>query len=420
MVQAAFGEVDITPKPGIVKIGWIKEIISEEVIDPLYCRIAILQNEDSRIGFIQLDTLSVRWTQVNDIRRRIESATGRPGDSIMVSATHNHAGPAISNTGICKRDERYIEEMIGKIVAAYLDAVSSLRPVRIGFSSTFDFSIAHNRRVVMRDGTVKTHGTFDDIDALYLEGPIDPEIGFISIIDLNGTRLGSIINYACHPTHHGPTGELSAGYPGVLASEMKHRGYPVTLFLNGPCGNLHFTDPITGDSPEKEEIAGRLVEKVLALHGSITYEDESELTAAAKTIELPYRRVTQAEIEGNIRGAQRFVDPALYTRIIPHVLERIANRKVQPAEVQALRVGTVVIVGIPAEYFVEHGLRIKTSTWPKHTLVVSCTNGMVGYVPTMAAFGRGGYETTFSASSRLAPEAGDMLADAAIELIQAI
>jgi len=43
---------------------------------------------------------------------------------------------------------------------------------------------------------------------------------------------------------------------------------------------------------------------------------------------------------------------------------------------------------------------------------------MVGYVPHRQAFDRGGYETTFAASSRMAPEAGDILADAAIELIR--
>jgi hypothetical protein len=39
-------------------------------------------------------------------------------------------------------------------------------------------------------------------------------------------------------------------------------------------------------------------------------------------------------------------------------------------------------------------------------------------VPTRQAFERGGYETTFAGSSKLAPEAGDMLADAAIKLVR--
>jgi hypothetical protein len=41
---------------------------------------------------------------------------------------------------------------------------------------------------------------------------------------------------------------------------------------------------------------------------------------------------------------------------------------------------------------------------------------MVGYVPHAEAFARGGYETTFCPWSKLAPNAGDMLADAAVEL----
>jgi len=55
-----------------------------------------------------------------------------------------------------------------------------------------------------------------------------------------------------------------------------------------------------------------------------------------------------------------------------------------------------------------------------HALVSSCSNGMVGYVPTKDALKRGGYETTFGFGYKLAPEAGDMLADAAIELVQSL
>jgi hypothetical protein len=50
--------------------------------------------------------------------------------------------------------------------------------------------------------------------------------------------------------------------------------------------------------------------------------------------------------------------------------------------------------------------------------VVGLANGMVGYVPTPEAFRRGGYETTFADASRLAPEAGEMLFDAAISLLK--
>lgn len=44
-------------------------------------------------------------------------------------------------------------------------------------------------------------------------------------------------------------------------------------------------------------------------------------------------------------------------------------------------------------------------------------NGMPGYVPHREAFLRYGYEIPLCGSSRLAPEAGDLLVDCAIELI---
>jgi len=103
---------------------------------------------------------------------------------------------------------------------------------------------------------------------------------------------------------------------------------------------------------------------------------------------------------------------------MPKLLVRIRERKTQPAEVQALFVGNVAIAGIPAEYFVEHGLRIKEESYPTRALVAGHANGMIGYVPTKKAFERGGYETTFGGTSRMAPEAGDMLADAAIRIVR--
>ena len=75
-------------------------------------------------------------------------------------------------------------------------------------------------------------------------------------------------------------------------------------------------------------------------------------------------------------------------------------------------------VSIPAEYFVQLGLRIKEQSYPRRALVVAWANGMVGYVPHREAFLRGGYETTFGGHSRMAPEAGEILADSAVALVR--
>lgn len=91
--------------------------------------------------------------------------------------------------------------------------------------------------------------------------------------------------------------------------------------------------------------------------------------------------------------------------MIPRVLARMKASDGLDVEVQVLSVDDHDYAAIPAEYFVQNGLRIKEGAYPRHALVVSNANGMMAYVPHKKAFERGGYETTFP-GSQFAPEAG--------------
>ncbi len=417
-MKAGFAEIDITPPVGTHKIGWLKDIVSESVQDPLFARCAILEQGQERLAFIQLDLLSIRWTQVNDLRKRIQARYGFPGNRIMVVATHNHAGPAVSNIGAVARDEAYIESLVQKGVELFGAALKARRGAVMGFGSVLDFEIAHNRRIRMRDGTTKTHGSFSDSNALCVEGPMDPEVAVFGVKDLKGRWLGLLANYACHPTHFGDGTVLSAGYPGVFSRVLKAQGVPVAVFVNGAAGNIHHNNPMRAWNMEAEEAGSKLAADALAAVAKMAFTGKWALDGAAATVRLPYRKLTKAEMAGTVRGAQRFVDPAIYDRAMPKLAARIRERKTQPAEVQVLRLGGVMVAAIPAEYFVEHGLRIKEQAWPAHALVAGFSNGMVGYVPTVEAFKRSGYETTLGPPSRLAPEAGDLLADTALRLIR--
>jgi len=415
-MRAGFAEADITPPIGTLKIGWLMKIVSDRVNDNLFAHIAIFESNGTAVAFIQLDTLSVRWTFTNEVRSRISKKYGFPGEAIMVCATHNHAGPATSNTGEVERDEIYIESLTEKIVDAFGAALDSMQSAEIGFASVLEWEASRNRRAIMRDGTVCTHLDPGNTNFLRIEGPIDPEVAVVAARAKDGKLIGCMVNFGAHPTHFGGDGTLSAGYPGVLARLMKDNGCPVTLFLNGPCGNIQ--TPFSNDTSMGMDETGRLLaEDVKTALGKITYKEDAALAYESETVTLPYRTVTEDEIKGTVRGAQRFIDPAIYDRGMDALVERIKTRKTQPAEVQVLYMGEYAFVGIPAEYFVEHGLRIKEESYPIHALVVAQANGMVGYLPTAEAFKRGGYETTFAGSSRMAPEAGRMLADCAIRQI---
>lgn len=429
-MKAGFAEVDITPKHGTLKGGWWTYLPVKEIVDPLFARAAVFEGDGVCVGFIELDVLSIRWSTVNEIRRGIEAETGVCGKSIMVSATHNHAGPGLYKAvrvnpehtdwekkyRLYLRDEELIESIVRKCVQAFCIAWEGRQEALLGYDHAFEFRVAHNRRVVMRDGTVKTHGTFKDSNALYIEGPVDPEVGVLAAKSSEGRVLGCLLNYAAHPTHHGGNHVISAGYPGVISRLLKERGYGICLYLNGASGNIHTMDHRTRVDTTMDQAGTFLAETATKVLDSMAWSENWPLASESRTLQLPYREITDEEICGKSFGAQRFVDSTIYDVANPELVARIRQRKVQPVEIQAIHIGDVSFVGVPAEYFVEYGLQLKLAARPKRAYVVGQANGMIGYVPTREAFRRGGYETTFGPPSRMAPEVGEMILDAAIEL----
>ena len=91
---------------------------------------------------------------------------------------------------------------------------------------------------------------------------------------------------------------------------------------------------------------------------------------------------------------------------------------IEQLEVQVIALGDTAIVALPGEIFTELGRRIIAASPFASTMIVSIANGSHGYIPTKTAFSHGGYEPRFALPSRLEERAGDLLADAAIELLR--
>ena len=417
-MKAGFGRADITPALPCSKVGWIKDIRATNVLDPLHATALVLESGGRSLGFVSIDTLSVRRQTVALIREGI-TRLGFPGDNVMVSATHNHAGPAVCNEGDVKRDDAYLEFMTGRVIDAFRQALESRRDAEAGFGRAVEMSVAVNRRIVYRDGLVRTHGSLDNPDALFVEGPVDPEVSVMVIREPGGHVMGATVNYSLHPTFHGDDEYITANWPGAMAGILAGRGVPVTMYLQGAQGNISVGDPLNrGANPGMEEVGRVMADAVERAIRAARFTEEPDIRAASEVLALPYRTFTEDELHGRIRGAQRFVDPEAYERAIPWLLRKSKDRGgVKRAQVQALAVGGHTFVGIPAEFFVQNGLAIKEGAYPAIVHVV-LANGMLGYIPHLDAFKRGGYETTLTPGVDMAPETGDLLVAAALRVIK--
>jgi hypothetical protein len=70
--------------------------------------------------------------------------------------------------------------------------------------------------------------------------------------------------------------------------------------------------------------------------------------------------------------------------------------------------------------FVELGLEIKRKSPFERTFVIELANDYVGYIPTRVAFEEGGYETLNARSSKVAPEAGKIVVENALSMLESI
>ena len=174
MLQAGFSEIDITPPLGTLKIGWLKRIVSEEILAPLIrpdcyfqerCRTGCLCATGYALHCLDRSRGNPEWVWK---MRMVSQVT-----HVMVSATHNHAGPAVAQAGDVPKDDTYAADLVTKVITAFGSALDNLQDVEVGFNHVFEWHVAYNRRVVMRDGTVRTHGTFDDPEcALSSKAPL--------------------------------------------------------------------------------------------------------------------------------------------------------------------------------------------------------------------------------------------------------
>ncbi|MFQ6132901.1 MAG: hypothetical protein ACE5R4_12750, partial [Armatimonadota bacterium] len=387
-LRAGFAEVDITPEVGTEKVGWLRRIVADTVLDPLYARAMVLECNGTRLGLVSLDVLSVSREQVSSVRAAA-AALGIPESHLMVAATHNHAGPAVCSSGPTKRDDQYVALMLERTAQALREAVSSMVPARLGIASATEGRLSFIRRYIMKDGSVCTHPPSASPEIRCAEGVIDPQVGVLCLKGDDDKVFGFAVNFACHPTQHGGDTCISAGYPGQLSLALKGEFGDgcVALFLNGAFGNIHAGNPLDPEFVEDMHgIGATLAEDVCRLVPEMAFTDSVSLAARTTTLRLPIR-----DLDGSYGRAakyqQMFAEPEVYEDMRRKLAARKAERDHEEAEVQCLTMGDeTAFVGIPAEYFAQLGLRIKIESRVPNTYVVGAANGMLGYVPHREAF----------------------------------
>ncbi|MDA1193490.1 MAG: neutral/alkaline non-lysosomal ceramidase N-terminal domain-containing protein [Candidatus Poribacteria bacterium] len=427
MLKAGFARVPITPPVGTALAGYFNTRHSVGVLDDLYAHAMLLDNGDSKLAWVTCDLIGVTRDMTRQVRERLADLL--PPDAIIVSATHTHTGPSLTDSTYTPINPEWAATLPQLIAGAVRTAFDRLAPAEIAVAVGNEPTVAFNRRFRMEDGSVVTNPGVNNPKIVESVGPIDPDVGVLYVRDLESKRpLGAFVNYTCH-TDTTSGSRISADYPGHLQRILRQvfGDEFVTLFGMGASGDINHVD-VTGrvlrneHRTSAERIGTVLAGEVIKVVGGMQrFETEIALGVALADFEIPYRVVTPEQVA----EAKAILEADKTPHPSTSQPERLQAQKIvtlseldesgRATEIQAARVGDLSLLCAPGEIFVELGLEMKRRSVGSPTFVIELANDTTGYLPTAKALIEGGYEAS---SSRYAEHAGEALIDALIDTEQ--
>ncbi|HQS04435.1 MAG: hypothetical protein B7X86_07415 [Sphingobacteriales bacterium 17-39-43] len=421
--------------------------------DSLYAKALVLKEGENTVALVICDLLWVERSLSSSVRLQISEKTGIPYPNIIIAGTHTHTGPAyhpniLELTGTLRPPfdedkpsdvkDSYLNTLADKIAKSVIIASKLLENVQIETGTGMANGISFNRRYIMKDGKVVFNPGVGNKDAILPAGPVDPQVGIVMLRKVSDTSPMAVLsNFGVHADTFGG-GRFSADYPGFLAQALSSAigDGCISIFATGPCGDLnhvnvqskdkkrlstkdigeHLSDAIVKEIPSLKQVGNPFLSmRSQFVYAPLQEYTDSELTWANDENAKPLHKES-AFLERRRRLKIRSLERLRRTEAIAPTVEHEGWKL--PLEVQVIGIGKdLAIVGLPGEVFVELGLAIKKASPFKTTLVIELTNSHIAYVPTRKAFSEGSYETI---NSRLAPGGGEMMVEAAINLLNEI
>ena len=447
-LRAGAFAMDVTPlKFPISMNGNMQDAPAKRAADPLHARCLVLDDGQTRVAFVVVDNCVIRRELMDDAKQRASKLTGIPTERMLISSTHAHSCPTVTGAFQSEPVVEYVEFLTERIAAGIKQANDNLAPSRIAWGVGRDETQVFNRRWFLKEPSNETN-PFGRVDQVRMNpgfnnpkvtksaGPVDPEVSFLSVQSPDGKPRAFLANYSLH--YVGGTGaDLSADYFGAFAEQIgqmlkaDHSAKPafVGIMSNGTSGdvnnvNFGLTMPPKFEPFEKLKlVANSVATAAVAAHEKAEYRSSTTIAMRETEIELKVRKPSADDIAAakeRLSKAGPFpykTMPEVYARETLLLAEYPDTVKLK---LQAIRIGELGIVAIPAEVFTEIGLEIKRRSPLKPTFTIALANGWNGYLPTPQQHELAGYETWRARSSYLEADASPKIVETLLKLLNEV
>ena len=387
-LSAGVARIDITPPLEYgCPLGGYGERMSrpaEGVHDRVFAKALVVSDGQQRFALVTLDIVGLPPPIKPAVVEQLAD-TGWTTDRMLLLPSHSHTSIEMNavnpaNTFVVPQigiyNPRVFEFLVDRLATVVRRAGRELVPVRIGVSATHISGWNRNRRG---------------------QPVIDDELTVARIDRLDGAPLAVFVNFTAHPTFMSGRDMLfSGGWPGHLQRTLESLigDDVVAMYCNGAEGDQSvIARPDSGDSRwERAERYGRDLGVVAWQQWSdIATERDVAFGSRSHTIPLPERTWHPAfrQTGGEEYGLTEDLLREMLPRLFPSEVETVS-----------LRLGDLLVIGVPGEMAASLGLEIKdrarAASGAAHPVIGGLADVWLSYILPPDEYNRGGYEASVS------------------------
>jgi hypothetical protein len=367
-----------------------------------------------KIAIGAVDVLFLTRDFVDRALAEVERTTGIPPENVLINATHTHHAPSIATLHGYSVDPVFVKQVEAGIVKAIQQANANLTDAaRFFFHLGEESTIGNNSRWLLPDNQI-SWGIHKD--AIRPTGPFDPQLPVFAFKGIDGKLIGLIYNHSTHTIGTIKPLVRSPGFYGLAAQDLERELGGNVVFLEGASGSTHNIAGV----PTAVAVT-RLKAAVNDALGQAKERPVDRLVSLKRKFTFTVRKFDEAvEDKKVVKYCKRYGHPASQINVFREMRKALAPHQGETREtsIQAMRIGDVAIVGVPAEYFTSLGVDIKQRSPFPNTYVAELANDWIGYLPDRKAHELGGYQTWMGQHSYAEIGTGERMADEVIAMLK--
>ncbi len=379
-LEVGFGRVSITPAYDdsnglntlLQPIHTNSKTVATSVYNEIYASAIAITDGETQLLLISTDLRDISTALCTRIAEKIEEETGVPKNNIMIAATHNHSAPALT----LYEDDllvAYKEFLVETIPQAAALALKDVAPATMSVGRAETPGMNFVRRYIMSDGSL---GSVTSVNkgTTYVSHESEADTEFQTVKFEREEKKDIVMsNWQCHPAAMYPANTISSDWVHDMRAGVEAEDDAFFAFFYGGLGNINQLSMIPGEMKYGKDAADKATTANLG---------KALVGVVGQTLK------EMQPIEAGRINVKRTYVPDTYGK----------------APLFIATVGDFALTGNPFEMFHQHGEYVKENSPYEMTFFVGLANGAEGYMPTVEAYARGGYEKD---ACRYAPGIGD-------------